>query len=126
MFKITDKKNIVIVEDEENIAQAQRLILQDQFNVHIARDGEEGLALIRQHRPHAVVLDVMMPKLNGFEVCKRIREDSEIKHTKVVMVTAKDQRKDELKGMDTGADDYIMKPFEPVELMHVINQVLNG
>jgi two-component system, OmpR family, alkaline phosphatase synthesis response regulator PhoP len=125
VFEITDKKNLVIVEDEENIAQAQKLILQDHFNVHIARDGEEGLALIKQYKPHAVVLDIMMPKLNGFEVCKRIREDSEISSTKVVMVTAKDQRKDELKGMDIGADDYIMKPFEPSELMHVINQVLN-
>ncbi len=124
MAKTTAKKSLVIVEDDESIALAERLILQEQFNVHIARDGEEGLALVKKHKPHAVVLDIMMPKLSGFEVCKRIREDASIKNTKVVMVTAKDQQRDETKGLDTGADDYIMKPFEPAELLHVVNQVL--
>lgn len=124
MAKTTAKKSLVIVEDDESIALAERLILQEQFNVHVARDGEEGLALVRKHKPHAVVLDIMMPKLSGFEVCKRIREDASIKNTKVVMVTAKDQQRDESKGLDSGADDYIMKPFEPAELLHVVNQVL--
>ena len=123
---LTIKKNLVIVEDEENIAMAEKLILQDQFNVHVAKDGEEGLELVRKHKPHAVVLDIMMPKMNGFEVCKKIREDDTIKDTRIVMVTAKDQKQDEDKGMNTGADDYIMKPFEPVELIHVINQVLKS
>ena len=124
MAKTTGKRSLVIVEDDESIALAERLILQEQFNVHVARDGEEGLALVRKHKPHAVVLDVMMPKLSGFEVCKRIREDAAIKNTKVVMVTAKDQPRDENKGLESGADDYIMKPFEPAELLHVVNQVL--
>ncbi len=124
MAKIAAKRSLVIVEDDENIALAEQLILQDQFTVHVAKDGEEGLALVRKHKPHAVVLDVMMPRLNGYEVCKKIREDTTLKHTKVVMVTAKDQQKDETKGLDTGADDYIMKPFEPAELLHVVNQVL--
>ena len=119
-----EKKSIVIVEDEENIALAERLILDEQFNVHVAKDGKEGLDLVKQHKPAAVVLDIMMPRMDGFEVCKRIREDEELKATKVVMVTAKDQKKDEDKGLDTGADDYIMKPFEPAELLHVVNQVL--
>lgn len=124
MAKTTAKRSLVIVEDDESIALAERLILQEHFNVHVARDGEEGLALVRKHKPHAVVLDVMMPKLSGFEVCKRIREDASIKNTKVVMVTAKDQQRDESKGLESGADDYIMKPFEPTELLHVVNQVL--
>lgn len=124
MAKTTAKKSLVIVEDDESIALAERLILQEQFNVHVARDGEEGLALVKKHKPHAVVLDIMMPKLSGFEVCKRIREDASIKNTKVVMVTAKDQQRDESKGLESGADDYIMKPFEPAELLHVVNQVL--
>ncbi|MDO8642774.1 MAG: response regulator [Candidatus Woesearchaeota archaeon] len=124
MAKTAVKRSLVIVEDDENIALAEQLILQDQFTVHVAKDGEEGLALVRKHKPHAVVLDVMMPRLNGYEVCKKIREDTTLKHTKVVMVTAKDQQKDETKGLDTGADDYIMKPFEPAELLHVVNQVL--
>lgn len=124
MAKTATKRSLVIVEDDESIALAERLILQEQFTVHVARDGEEGLALVKKHKPHAVVLDIMMPKLSGFEVCKRIREDASIKNTKVVMVTAKDQQRDESRGLESGADDYIMKPFEPAELLHVVNQVL--
>lgn len=119
------RKSIVIVEDEVNIANAERLILQSDFNVHLAHDGEEGLRLIKKLRPDAVVLDLMLPKMSGFEICKRIRKDNQLASTKVVMVTAKSEDRDEMKGMDYGADDYIMKPFEPVELRHVINQMLD-
>ena len=124
MAKQATKRSLVIVEDDESIALAERLILQDQFTVHIAKDGEEGLALIKKHKPHAVVLDVMMPRLSGYEVCRKIREDGTLAHTKVVMVTAKDQQRDETRGLEAGADDYIMKPFEPAELLHVVTQVL--
>ncbi|MDP7323839.1 MAG: response regulator [Candidatus Woesearchaeota archaeon] len=119
------KKSVVIVEDDENIARAQELILSANFNVHIAKDGEEGLQAVKEKKPDLVVLDLMLPKMGGMEVCKSIRSDEEIKHTKIVMVTAKNQEKDESDGMDLGADDYIMKPFEADELLHVINQVLN-
>jgi len=118
------KKSIVIVEDEVNIANAEKLILQSDFNVHLAHDGEEGLRLIRKIRPDAVVLDLMLPKMSGLEVCKRIRKDSQLEAVKIVMVTAKNEDQDEARGMERGADDYITKPFEPVELRHVINQVL--
>ncbi len=118
------KKNVLIIEDDENIAKAEELILLNDYNVHIAKDGEEGLKKAKEIRPDLIVLDIMMPNIGGIEVCKNIRADDEIKHTKIVMVTAKDQKKDELKGMDTGADDYIMKPFEADELLHVITQVL--
>ncbi len=119
------RKSIVIVEDEVNIANAEKLILQSDFNVHLAHDGEEGLRLIRKLRPDAVVLDLMLPKMSGMEVCKRIRNDDQIGSTKIIMVTAKNEERDEMKGMDYGADDYIMKPFEPAELRHVINQIFN-
>jgi len=118
------KKSIVIVEDEVNIANAEKLILDDDFEVHLAHDGEEGLKKIKEVRPHLVVLDLMLPKMHGIDVCKSIRADSNLKSTKIVMVTAKNEDQDEVQGMDVGADDYIMKPFEPVELMHVVNQVL--
>ena len=68
----------------------------------------------------------MMPKMSGFEVCKHLRKDNSFAKTKIVMVTAKDQEKDEADGMNLGADDYIMKPFEAVELLHVVNQVLKN
>lgn len=122
---MTTRPKLVIVEDEKPIAKAEELILGDHYDVHLAHDGEQGWSKIVEVRPDVVVLDVMMPKMNGFELCKRIREDDRLATTKIVMVTAKNQDKDEAKGMDFGADDYIMKPFEPVELLHVVRQVLN-
>jgi two-component system, OmpR family, response regulator VicR len=118
------KKTVVIVEDEKSIAEAERLILEEEYIVHLAHDGDEGLKTITTIKPDLVILDLMMPKKNGIEVCKAIRSNHELKHTKVVMVTAKNTDRDEMKGMDTGADDYIMKPFEPVELLHVSRQIL--
>ena len=119
------KKNILVIEDDENIAKAHKIILQDQFNVHIAKDGKEGLQKAKALKPQLVILDLMLPKINGLEVCKSIRADKALSSTKIVMVTAKDQARDELEGMETGADDYITKPFEPDELKHVVEQVLN-
>jgi DNA-binding response OmpR family regulator len=118
------RKNILIVEDERYIAEAEKLILENDFDVHLAKDGIEGLDKMKRIRPDVVILDIMLPKMDGFQLCQKIREDKTLKNTKIVMVTSKNQEADEEYGMDTGADDYIMKPFEPAELMHVINQVL--
>jgi len=77
-------------------------------------------------KPAVVILDVMLPKKSGFDVCKELRADKSLKNTKIVMVTAKDQEKDEAVGMDLGADDYLMKPFEAIELTHIVRQVLKS
>ena len=119
------KPHILIVEDDENIARAEELILQDSYKVSIASDGEEGLRVIKLQKPDVVVLDIMMPKLNGFEVCKQVKADSDLAKTKVIMVTSKNADKDEAEGMNVGADDYIMKPFEATELLHVVKQILD-
>ncbi|MBI4153370.1 response regulator [Candidatus Woesearchaeota archaeon] len=120
-----EKKTVVIVEDEKPIAEAERLILESEYNVHLVHDGEKAIDRIRAVKPDLVILDLMLPKMSGIDVCKTIRNNKTLSHTKVVMVTAKNTDKDEMKGMDIGADDYIMKPFEPVELLHVSRQVLN-
>ncbi len=119
------KKTIVIVEDEKSIAEAERLILEEEFFVHLAHDGEQAVSMINRVKPDVVILDIILPKMNGIEICKNIRSNKDLAHTKVVMVTAKNTSNDEMKGLDTGADDYIMKPFEPSELLHVTRQVLN-
>jgi DNA-binding response OmpR family regulator len=119
------RKTIVIVEDDVNIAKAEALILGNEYNVHLAHDGESGHKLIQEKKPDLVVLDLMLPKLHGYEVCKLVKSNPELADTKVVMVTAKNQDTDEIKGLEIGADDYIMKPFEGVELKHVINQILD-
>ena len=118
------KRTVLIIEDQDAIAEAERIILQDQYNVHLASDGLEGLKKARAIKPDAVVLDIMMPHVDGFEVCKQIREDPSLSHVKIVMVTSKNREHDEQKGMGIGADDYIMKPFEPVELLHDLKQML--
>ncbi len=116
------KKKVLIIEDDPNIAEAERLILEGEFEVFMASDGSSGLSLCKEIMPDLIVLDVMLPKLSGFEVCKMLRDGGYDK--KIVMVTAKTEPRNEIFGMDLGADDYIMKPFEPSELLHVIHQVL--
>ena len=119
------KKDVLIIEDEPNIAKAEAIILKDYFNVHHAYDGEEGLKIARKVKPDLVILDLMLPKRGGYDVCFNIRQDRNLKDTKIIMLTAKTQDLDEDKGMLVGADDYIMKPFEPEELLHVIRQVMS-
>lgn len=118
------KKTVVIIEDDTNIADAERVVLEEDFLIHLVHDGEDGLSKVKDLKPDAVVLDIMLPNMSGFEVCRAIKNDESLKATKVVMVTAKNEERDEIMGMDLGADDYIMKPFEAEELRHVVNQVL--
>ena len=116
------KKICLIIEDERPIADAQAMLLRKEFNVHHAADGEEGIQKALLLKPAVVILDLMLPKMHGYEVCRKIKEG--LRETKVVMVTAKNQDRDEQAGMGLGADDYIMKPFEADELLHVVHQVL--
>src|SRR3989338_6492221 len=118
------KENVLIIGDDPNILKAEQLILQKNFTVHTAVDGDEGLKKAKLVKPRLVILDVMIPKIDGFTVCRNIRLDANLRNTKIIMVTAKNEDRDEAKGMELGADDYIMKPFEPEELLHVVNQVL--
>lgn len=117
-------KRVLIIEDEEPIAEAEKIILQDQFKVFVARTGSEGFNMAKKIRPDVIILDIMLPQISGYELCQKFREDKNLSNTKIVMVTAKGEEADENLGMDLGADDYIMKPFEPDELTYVVNQVL--
>ena len=111
------KKKVLIVEDEHNIAQAQALILQDNFDIYIASDGERGLELAKKLRPDLIVLDLMLPKRGGYDLCFNVRQDKSIKATKILMVTAKVLDTDKEKGVLVGADDYLTKPFDPDDLL---------
>jgi len=119
------KKKVLIIEDEKNIALAEGMILGGNFKIHYANDGESGLKMAEKVKPHLIILDLMLPKRGGHDICFNIRQNKNLKDTKIVMVTAKTLGEDEEKGMFIGADDYIAKPFEPEELLHVVNQVLN-
>ncbi|HLU39583.1 MAG TPA: response regulator [Planctomycetota bacterium] len=116
---------VLVVDDEPFICRSLSFVLRkEKFEVFEARNGEEALAAIRAHRPHLVFLDVMMPKINGFEVTERIKKDPELKDTKIILLTAKGQDCDKETGKDVGADLYLTKPFSPSKILHLVREIL--
>ena len=102
-------KTILIVEDDPNIAELVQMYLEKEgYNTRIASDGGQGIDLFRQLRPDLVLLDVMMPVMDGWEVCREIRAESDVP---IIMLTAKGETADRVSGLEMGADDYIPKPF---------------
>ncbi len=119
------KPRVLIVEDEPNIVLSLEFLLQREgYDTAVAADGEEALALARQLRPDVVLLDIMMPKRNGYEVCRAIRGDPDLAATPVIMVSAKGQEVEVLKGLELGASAYITKPFGNAEILEAIRAVL--
>jgi DNA-binding response OmpR family regulator len=118
-------KKVLIADDEPNIVTALEFLLQrNGYEVTIARNGDEALLLIEQHQPDLVLLDVMMPLKSGYEVCQRMRERTDWRHIKIIMLTAKGRDVEMSKGLSIGADLYITKPFSTQELMARINGLL--
>ncbi|MSR77481.1 MAG: response regulator transcription factor [Candidatus Omnitrophica bacterium] len=118
-------KTILIVEDEKNILELLKYNLErENFKVLSAMDGETGLELALQKKPSLIILDLMLPKLSGLEVCKIIRQNQKISHTPILMLTAKGEEVDKILGLQLGADDYVTKPFSPSELVARIKAVL--
>jgi DNA-binding response OmpR family regulator len=115
-------KTILVVEDDFNIAKLQKIILEDFYNVEIVNDGSLAFKIIKECMPDLVLLDLMLPGVNGLQICSAVKKDAALKNVKVVMVTAKTDLTDEERGLGLGADDYICKPFEPEELLHVVKQ----
>ena len=110
------KKTVLIVEDEKNIVDIIRFNLQREgYNTLEAYDGEAGLAAAEQNNPDLVLLDVMMPKMSGFEVCKALRKNGS--NVPVIILTAREEEEDKILGLEIGADDYITKPFSMRELL---------
>ncbi len=106
---------ILLVDDEPSIIQLARLYFErDGFRVRESGDGESALEEILKHHPALIVLDVMLPKLNGFEVCRKLRASGD--QTPIIMLTARDEDVDKILGLELGADDYLAKPFNPREL----------
>lgn len=115
-------KRILVVEDEKNIARFLELeLVHEQFEVTIAADGRTGLELALREPFDCVLLDVMLPELNGIEVCRRLRKQSDVP---ILLLTARDAVMDRVAGLDAGADDYIVKPFAIEELLARIRSIL--
>lgn len=113
---------ILIIEDEENIAQLIRLYLEQAgYSVIVAADGVAGLELHAREQPDMVVLDLMLPALDGMEVCRRIRSWA---NTPILMLTARQSEEDRIAGLELGADDYLIKPFSPREVVSRVKAIL--
>lgn len=116
---------ILVMEDEDALATLLQYNLEKEgYDVAVAPDGDEGMLQIDERIPDLVLLDWMLPKLSGIEVCRRIRNRPETRNLPVVMLTARGEETDRVRGLDTGADDYLTKPFSMVELMARIRAVL--
>jgi two-component system phosphate regulon response regulator PhoB len=116
---------VLIVEDDESIVELLRYNLQKEgYRIAVAGDGEEALVIVEESSPDIVLLDWMIPKVPGIEVCRRIRSRSESRNLPIIMLTARDAESERIRGLDTGADDYITKPFSVVELMARVRAVL--
>jgi DNA-binding response OmpR family regulator len=119
------RPRVLIVEDEPNIVLSLEFLLQREgYETSTAVDGEEALALVRQVRPDAVLLDIMLPRRNGYEVCQAIKADPELRAIPVIMVSAKGQEVEIQKGLELGAAAYVTKPFGNAEILEAVRAVL--
>ena len=118
-------KTILVIDDEKDLIKLIDLHLsKEEYLVISAKNGIEGLDIALKHKPDLILLDIMMPKLDGLEVCKRLKSATETSSIPVVMLTAKAQETDKVIGLELGADDYITKPFSPRELVARVKAVL--
>ncbi len=115
-------RKILVVDDEERIVEIIRAYLEkDGFAVAVALDGKAALDLARKERPDLIILDLMLPEVSGWDVCRILRKESEVP---IIMLTARDDVTDKIVGLELGADDYVTKPFDPKELLSRIRAVL--
>jgi DNA-binding response OmpR family regulator len=119
------RERILVVEDESDLREVMSYNLsREGYHVLSARDGGEGLRIAREKRPDLMLLDLMLPDLDGLEICRRVRQDPNIASTPIIMVTAKGEETDVVLGLGVGADDYVSKPFSIKELIARVKAVL--
>jgi phosphate regulon transcriptional regulator PhoB len=119
------KATILVIDDEKDLIELVRYNLEkDGFDVIAATDGQSGLEVVKKHRPDLVVLDLMMPGMDGLQICKQLRSDPRMGRIPVIMLTAKATEADRIVGLELGADDYITKPFSPREVVARVKAVL--
>jgi len=120
-------KKILIVDDEQDIVESLRFVLEAaDYNCYCAYDGEEGLRLAKEIMPDLIILDVMMPKINGYKISRLLKFDNKYKDIPILMLTARSQESDKLIGEETGADEYITKPFDLDEVLKRVSEHLNA
>ena len=119
-------KKILVVDDEVDLVETIRFPLEmEGFQVLVSFNGEDALNQARNENPDLILLDIMLPKLDGYKVCRLLKFDERYKHIPILMLTAKTQARDKQTGMETGADEYITKPFDIDQLMEKVKSYLN-
>ena len=113
----TDKPLLVLAEDNPDVQRLIQDVLQPHYQVLVCKDGLEALEKTKRNIPDAIVTDIMMPKLDGYEFCQQVKTDAATSHIPVIMLTARADQEDKMKGLETGADAYLQKPFNPQELL---------
>ncbi len=122
---MSHKKRILLIEDEEDIAALIKLQAEAEgYKLHIEVDGINGMRAVEKERPDLVILDIMLPGQNGFDVCRKIKSHPELKSIPVIILTAKSEEIDVVLGLELGADDYVMKPFSPKVLFSRVKAVM--
>ena len=122
---MADKKKILVVEDEPHIIKLISFILKSSgYDVIEAEIGAAGLKKAKTEKPDMIILDVMMPKMDGFEVAKKLKADPATRNIPILMLSSKAQFEDKMKGIDSGATDYITKPFDKQELLEKVRECL--
>jgi DNA-binding response OmpR family regulator len=120
------KKKILIVEDEESLLKLESILLTSKgYEVHGVGDGQAALDAVIRIKPDLVLLDIMLPEIDGFEVCRRIKSNNDTRHIPVVMLTAKKSREDMARGEQVGADWYITKPFKSAMVIETIQRFVD-
>lgn len=121
------QRRILLVDDEMAILKTVGKRLQVAgFRVSVSTDGQDALLKVREDPPDLVILDVMLPSLNGFDVCTKLKQDERTKHIPIILFTAKDQEEDYWKGMACGADAYLTKPFKAGDLQQLVNRLVDA
>ena len=119
------KEKILIVEDNDVNLDIFEEIFEDDFAVKMVNDGQQALDVVAEYMPKLIVLDVMMPNMDGYEVCRRIRADENLKHIKIIMVSARAMEAERKKGIEIGADEYVTKPFDQEALLELVKSYVN-
>jgi len=119
------KEQIIIIEDDKHISKLVKYNLEKAgYDCTVADEGEEALDVLAKERPDLIILDIMLPKMDGFEVCRAIKQNTKLKNIPIIMLTAKGEEVDRIVGLELGADDYVVKPFSPRELILRIKAIL--
>ncbi len=122
---MTSSKTVLIVDDDPGILLSLDFLMKKAgFTVLVARDGDEALQLVSDHLPDAILLDIMMPGVDGYEVCKTVKSNPKWNHAKIIMLSAKSRDTDIAKARELGADQYITKPFSTKNLLSEVNKLL--